>query len=75
MVRGGIDAPLPPVVDKETGERRDGNTFPRVHTEMLHQVLLDYGGLGDWRALTASEIRFFYDGIRGSLKRSSAKKK
>lgn len=39
-----------------------------VHTEMLLQVCRDYPGLPDPRTLKASEIRFFYDGLRAELK-------
>ena len=35
---------------------------------MLIQICRDYPGLSDPRTLTMSEIRFFYDGLRGELK-------
>lgn len=35
---------------------------------MLLQVCLDYPGVGDFRVLTDAELRFFYNGIRPSLK-------
>jgi hypothetical protein len=35
---------------------------------MLTQICLDYGGLPDPRTLKASEIRFFYDGLRKELR-------
>lgn len=35
---------------------------------MLLQVCLEYPGVGDFRLLTDSELRFFYNGIRKSLK-------
>ena len=34
---------------------------------MLRQVCADYAGLPDFRTLTLSEIRFFYDGLRPTL--------
>lgn len=34
---------------------------------MMVQIALDYGSLPDLRTLSASEIRVFYDGIRGML--------
>ena len=41
---------------------------------MLLQVCLDYqGAIGDFRALTDAELRFFYDGIRETVKRRTAK--
>jgi hypothetical protein len=35
---------------------------------MLLQVCREYACLGDFRQLSFDEIRFFYDGMRGSLK-------
>ena len=34
---------------------------------MLLQICRDYPGLPDPRTLTLSEIRFFYEGLRGEL--------
>ena len=45
-----------------------GNTFLNVYSAMLIQICRDYSGLSDFRTLTMSEIRFFYDGLRGELK-------
>lgn len=39
---------------------------------MLLQVCTDYPGLPDPRTLTMSEIRFFYEGRRASLKKATA---
>jgi len=36
---------------------------------MLRQICLDYSSLGDFRQLTAAEIRYFYNGIREIVKR------
>jgi hypothetical protein len=64
-VRHGADEYLPR--DRETG--RPQHTLARVYSEMLLQISRDYPGLPDSRTLTLSEIRFFYDGLRGELKR------
>lgn len=45
-----------------------------VYTEMLRQVCRDYSGLPDPRTLTLSEIRFFYEGLRPELRKSTAPK-
>lgn len=45
------------------------NTFQNVYAEMLLQISRDYAGLPDVRTLKASEIRFFYEGLRGELKK------
>lgn len=42
-----------------------------VYSEMLIQICRDYPGLPDPRTLTLTEIRFFYDGLRESLKRAT----
>jgi len=42
-----------------------------VYSEMLLQIMRDYPALGDWRELTAAEIRFFYDGLRAELKKAT----
>lgn len=56
LVRHGEDEALP-----------GGNYFYDVHHEMLLQVCMEYPGIGDFRRLTASEIRFFYNGLRKTL--------
>jgi len=38
---------------------------------MMLQVCHNYAGLPDFRTLKLSEIRLFYEGIRGELKRAS----
>lgn len=58
----------PLVRGKEDRTLTDHNSV-RVHTEMMLQIAMDYAGLPDIRTLTASEIRFFYEGSRGALKR------
>jgi hypothetical protein len=65
---------LPKKHDIKTGARYSENTYLVVHTEMLLHVCRDYHGIGDYRNLTASEIRFFYDGLRGELKEATKPK-
>lgn len=43
-----------------------------VYREMLLGICSFYPGLPDPRTLTLSEIRFFYDGMRDSLKEATA---
>ena len=61
------------VVDKlvRRGEdvRLEDNSAANVYREMLLQICRDYASLPDLRTLTMEEIRFFYDGVRPSLKR------
>lgn len=57
-MRNGVDEKLP----------KGDNTRINVYKEMLLQVARDYSGLPDARTLTASQIRFFYDGLRAELK-------
>jgi len=52
--------------DRETG--RVQHTLPVVMREMILQVTRDFGGLPDVRTLTASDIRFFYEGLRAELR-------
>lgn len=42
-----------------------------VYREALLQICRDYPGLPDPRTLTLTEIRFFYDGLRPELKKST----
>ena len=42
--------------------------MPNVYGEMLRQVCRDYAGLPDPRTLTNTEIRWFYEGLRGELR-------
>ena len=63
-MRHGADERLPK--DPETG--RPQHTLLPVYGEMLQQICLDYGGLPDVRRMTLSEVRFWYDGIRGILR-------
>ncbi len=39
-----------------------------VYTEMFYQICRDYSTLPDIRTITASEIRFFYNGLRAELR-------
>lgn len=41
---------------------------------MLLQIAKDYAGLPDVKSLSASEIRFFYDGTRGDLEKHTKPK-
>lgn len=42
-----------------------------AYREMLLQITRDYSGLPDVRALTLSQIFFFYDGERDELRRAT----
>ena len=67
MVVGAKDAAL---FDRETGTLQ--NYVVPVYRQMLLQIMMDYPALPDFRTLTASEIKFFYDNLRPSLlKRAS----
>jgi hypothetical protein len=63
LVRDGKDYRF--ARDRETGLAR--HTARHVYREMLLQISEFYSGLPDVRTLTASEIRFFYNGMRASL--------
>lgn len=41
----------------------------RAIGEMLTQICIDYSTLPDVRTLEVHEIKFFYEGLRGSLMR------
>jgi len=69
-VRGGADARLVKRLDREPKE--PGHTLLPVYVEMLLQCCIDYPGLPDPRTLTMGEIRFFYSGRRGALKKDTA---
>ena len=47
------------------------HTYPLVYGEMLLQICMDYPGLPDPRTLKRHQIKFFYEGIRGQLKKNS----
>jgi hypothetical protein len=63
-VRFGDDRKL------ERGEHR----LAPVYSEMIRQVCRDYSGIPDARTLSLSEIRFFFEGIRGELKQHTKQK-
>ena len=65
LVRYGDDWRHPR--DEETGKAQ--HTLFVVYREMLRQICMDYPGLPDPRTLTMTEIDFFYDGLRPSLKK------
>ena len=50
---------------------RQAHTRVTVYSEMLAQVVRDYSGIGDFRVLSADEIRFFYDWLRPELKEAT----
>jgi hypothetical protein len=56
------------------GAEEGGYPGPAVYCHMLRQVARDYAGLPDARTLTASDIRFFYDGLRPELLKTTAPK-
>jgi len=45
-----------------------------VYSEMLLQIAREYPGLPDPRTMELEEIRFFYNGLRGDLRRASQRK-
>ncbi len=51
------------------GIPRGGNRAVVVYRSMLRQITREYSGLPDCRTLKASEIRFFYEGLRPELER------
>ena len=53
-------------------EGRRQHTLDVVYAAMLRQICADYAGLPDVRTLTLGEIRFFYDGLRRTLKKHTA---
>jgi hypothetical protein len=58
LVRYGGDEKLP----------KGQHTAVGVYSEMILQIARDYSGIPDVRTLKASEIRFFYEGLRAELK-------
>ena len=63
LVRGGICTRIPK------------HTLLNVYGEMLLQITRDYSALGDFRKLTLTEIRFFYDGLRPELRDATKPRK
>ena len=59
LVRHGVDEIL----------TRGRHRILAVYSEMLLQVSREYAGLPDPRSLTLEEIRFFYSGLRGDLRK------
>lgn len=47
------------------------HTRYNVYGEMLLQICRDYQGIGDFRKLSEIEIEFFYDGLRGELRKGT----
>lgn len=48
--------------------RSTPHVVAQVYGEMFRQVCREYAGLPDARTLALSDIRFFYEGLRGELK-------
>jgi len=70
-VRNGRDGRLPLYRHRNGFGWVDGHRRIPVYTEMMLQVCHNYAGLPDFRTLKLSEIRLFYEGIRGELKRAT----
>lgn len=68
LVRGGSDAFLPKLRETRVRAGTPGHKLVPVYGEMLLQICRDYPGLPDPRSLTMTEIRFFYEGLRGELR-------
>ena len=66
LVRKGADEWLVKRAEEHPLGLSHGHTSPNVHCEMLIQVAREYNGM-DARTLTAHQIRFLYDGLRGEL--------
>ena len=64
MVRHGVDERL----------TRGRHRIVAVYSEMLLQIAREYPGLPDPRTMELEEIRFFYNGLRGDLRRASQRK-
>jgi hypothetical protein len=69
-VRGGYDWKLEP--HRETGVAT--HTLPNVYGEMMLQVCSDYPNAPPARTMTLSEIRFFYEGLRAGLRKTTKPK-
>ena len=67
-MRLGEDARLPN--DWKTGTVQ--HTILSVYGEMLLQIAMEYPGLPDARELTLSQIRFWFEGVRATLKKRTA---
>jgi len=61
VVRNGADYRHP----------RGAHTMQTAYVEMLRQVTRDYNGIGDYKTLTLSDIRFLYDGLRAELQKAT----
>ena len=64
LVRHGVDEKL----------TRGRHTVVAVYSEMLLQVSREYPGLPDPRTMTLEEIRFFYGGLRGDLRKMTKRR-
>lgn len=59
----------------ENGKDAERELRFNVYPIMLLQIMRDYPSLPDFHTLTASEIKFFYDGLRSELKEHTKSKK
>jgi hypothetical protein len=74
-VRRGEDAFLPKLEQTPLREATAGHKLMPVYREMLLQICRDYAGLPDPRTLNMSEIRFFYEGVRGEIREATKPRK
>lgn len=51
------------------------HTLLTVHREMLYQIASDYPGLPDVRTMTIGEVRWWYEGLRPSLRKATGASK
>ncbi len=63
LVINGAESPMP--------QRDGGNLFTSVYRSMLLQICRDFPGLPDVRALSAGQIKFFYQALKPELMRSN----
>jgi hypothetical protein len=71
-VRHGELAKIPPRLDNKTRTSTTQHTVANVYTEMLRQIVRDYGSLPDPRSMTFAEIEFWYQGLVPELMRGTA---
>ncbi len=70
-MRGGTDYRFPE--DVQSGV--SCHTIPNVYGEMLLQIAMDFPALPDVRSLRMGEIRYWYNGLRATLKKRTAPQK
>ena len=69
-MRGGGDFRFPEDIKAGCA----GHTLPNVYAEMMLQIAMDFPSLPNILAMTLSDIRFWYNGLRPTLKRRTAPK-